>query len=74
MMALARGEMRYGQFVQEDALIGVRTAAAMRPFTQEAGVIDRIAMAAPAVDQSAAVVGAFFGNLLGAPLASLADD
>src|ERR1700757_601118 len=39
-MALARGEMSYGQFVQEDTLIGVRTAAAIRPFTQEAGVVD----------------------------------
>src|SRR5690349_14413026 len=36
MMALARGKMRYGQFVQEETLIGVRTAAAIRPFTQEA--------------------------------------
>jgi hypothetical protein len=53
MMALARGEMPYGQFVQEDTLIGVRTAAAIRPFTQEAGVIDQVAMAAPAADQSA---------------------
>ena len=43
MMALARSEMPYGQFVQEDTLIGVRTAAAMRPFTQEAGVIDQVA-------------------------------
>jgi hypothetical protein len=42
MMALARGEMPYGQFVQEDTLIGVRTAAAIRPFTQEAGVIDKV--------------------------------
>jgi hypothetical protein len=31
MMALARGEMPYGQFVQEDTLIGIRTAAAIRP-------------------------------------------
>ena len=53
MMALARGEMPYGRFVQEDTLIGVRTAAAIRPFTQEAGVIDQVAMAAPAADQSA---------------------
>ena len=42
VMALARGEMPYGQFVQEDTLIGVRTAAAIRPFTQEAGVIDQV--------------------------------
>ena len=33
---VARGEMPYGQFVQEDTLIGIRTAAAIRPFTQEA--------------------------------------
>ena len=39
MMALARGEMPYGQFVQEDTQIGVRTAAAIRPFTLEAGVV-----------------------------------
>ena len=39
MMALARGEMPYGQFVQEDTLIGIRTAAAIRPFTREARVI-----------------------------------
>jgi hypothetical protein len=31
MVALARGEISYGKFVQEDTLIGVRTAAAMRP-------------------------------------------
>src|SRR6266481_1552036 len=42
MMALARGEMPYGEFVQEDTLIGVSTAAAIRPFTQEAGVIDQV--------------------------------
>jgi hypothetical protein len=77
MMALARGEMPYGQFVQEDARIGVRTAAAIRPFTQEAGVIDQVAMAAPAADQSAAASGPSFGNPRGAPPASLgggADD
>jgi uncharacterized membrane protein len=73
MMALAHGEMPYGQFVQEDTLIGVRTAAAIRPFTQEAGVIDHVAMAAPAADQSTAALGAFFGNLLGATLKSLGD-
>jgi hypothetical protein len=72
MMALARGEMPYGQFVQEDTLIGVRTAAAIRPFTQEAGVIDQVAMAAPAADQSAAALSVFFGNL-GATLESLGD-
>ena len=69
MMALARGEMPYGQFVQEDTLIGIRTAAAIRPFTQEAGVIDQVAMATPAADQSAAALGAFVGNLLGTTLA-----
>jgi uncharacterized membrane protein len=73
IMALARGEMPYGQFVQEDTLIGVRTAAAMRPFTQEAGVIDQVAMAAPAADQSASALGAFFGNLLGRTPESLGD-
>ena len=36
MTALARGKMPYGHFVQEDALISVRTAAAIWPFTQEA--------------------------------------
>ena len=72
VMALARGEMPYGQFVQEDTLIGVRTAAAIRPFTQEAGVIDQVAMAAPAADQSA-VLSAFFGNLVGATLKTLGD-
>jgi hypothetical protein len=73
MMALARGEMPYGQFVREDTLMGLRTAAAIRPFTQEAGVIDRVATAAPAADQSAAASGALFGNLPGAPVASLGD-
>src|ERR1700736_1302369 len=73
IMALARGEMPYGQFVQEDTLIGVRTAAAIRPFTQEAGVIDQVAMAAPAADQSAAALRAFFGNLVGATLEALDD-
>ena len=68
MMALARGEIPYGQFVQEDTLIGIRTAAAIRPFTQKAGVIDQVAMAAPAADQSAVASGAFFGNLPGATL------
>ena len=36
MLALARGEMPYGPFVQEDTLISIRTAAAIRPFTQQA--------------------------------------
>jgi hypothetical protein len=72
IMALARGEMPYGQFVQEDTLIGVRTAAAIRPFTQEAGVIDQVAMTTPAADQSA-VLSAFFGNLVGATPESLGD-
>src|ERR1700731_4993941 len=72
MMALARGEMPYGQFVQEDTLIGVRTAAAIRAFTQEeAGVIYKVAMAAPAADQSAAALGAYFGNLVSATRESL---
>ena len=31
MLALARGEMPYGQFVQEDTLISIRTAVAIRP-------------------------------------------
>ena len=72
MMALARGEMPYGQFVQEDTLIGIRTAAAIRPFTQEAGVIDQVAMA-PAADQGAAALSAFFGNLVGATVEALGD-
>ena len=73
IMALARGEMPYGQFVQEDTLIGVRTAAAIRPFTQEAGVIDQVAMTAPAADQSGATLSAFFGNLVGATFEALGD-
>ncbi len=73
MMALARGEMSYGQFVQEDTLIGLRTAAAMRPFTQEAGVVDQVAIAAPAADQGAPASGAFFGNLADATLKSVGD-
>jgi hypothetical protein len=73
MMALARGRMPYGQFVQEDALIGVRRAAAIRPFTQEGGVSDQVAMAAPAADQSAAALSAFFGNLIGPPLDPIGD-
>ena len=73
IMALARGEMPYGQFVQEDTLIGVRTAAAIRPFTQEAGVIDQVAMTAPAADQSGSTLNAFFGNLVGATLETLGD-
>jgi hypothetical protein len=72
-MALARGEMPYGRFVQEDTLIGVRTAAAIQPFTQEAGVIDQVAMEAPAADQSAAALSSFFGNLVGAPLEPLGE-
>jgi hypothetical protein len=39
MMALARGEMPYGQFVQEDTLIGIRTAAAIRPLLRKLEVI-----------------------------------
>ena len=54
-------------------MIGVRTAAAIRPFTQEAGVIDQVAMAAPAADQSAAALGAYFGNLVSATRESLGD-
>ena len=73
MMALARGEMPYGQFVQEDTLIGVRTAAAIRPFTQEAGVIDQAAIAAAAADQIAPASDAFFGNLVGATREPLGD-
>jgi hypothetical protein len=72
LMALARGEMPYGQFMQKDTLIGLRTAAAIRPFTQVAGVIDQVAIAAPAADQSAAASGAFYGNLASANLGSLA--
>jgi hypothetical protein len=72
-MALAHGEMPYGQFVQEDTLIGVRTAAAIRPVTQEAGVVDPVAMAASASDQSAPASGAFFGNLVGATRESPGD-
>ena len=72
VMALARGEMPYGQFVQEDTLIGVRTAAAIRPSTQEAGVTDQVATAAPDADQSA-VLSAFFGNLVGATLETPGD-
>jgi hypothetical protein len=73
MMMLARGEMPYGQFVQEDTLIGVRTAAAIRPFTQQAGVVDQVAVAAPTADQSAPASGAFFGNLVGATRESPGD-
>jgi hypothetical protein len=73
MMALARGRMPYGRFVQEDTPIGLRTAAVTRPFTQEARVIDQVAMAAPAADQSAAALSAFFGNLPGQPLDSIGD-
>jgi hypothetical protein len=58
MMTLAHGKMSYGQFVQEDTLIGVRTAATIRP--------DLVAVAASAADQSAPVSGVFFGNLVGA--------
>jgi hypothetical protein len=65
--------MPYGQFVQEDTLIGVRTVAAIRSFTQEAGEIDQVAMAAPAADPSAAALSAFFGNLVGATLETLGD-
>jgi hypothetical protein len=70
VMALARGEMPYGQFVQEDALIGVRTADAIRPFTQEAGAIDQVGMA-PAADQNAPGLGAFLGNLFRATLGAI---
>jgi hypothetical protein len=73
MMALARGEMPYGQFVQESTLISVRTTAAVWPFIQEAGVIDQVAMIGPATDQGAAALGVFLGNLLGATLESLGD-
>jgi hypothetical protein len=72
-MALARGRMPYGKFVQEDSVIGLRMAAATRPFTQEAGVIDQVAMAAPAADQSAAALSTFFGNLLGPAVDSIGD-
>ena len=35
MVAVARGEMPYGQFVQEDTLIGIRTAAGIRPLLRK---------------------------------------
>jgi hypothetical protein len=72
MMALAAGDIPYGQFVQESTQIIARTAAATQPFIQEAGVIDQVTMA-QGDEQSAAVLGAFFGNLFGATLEALAD-
>src|SRR5205814_9064533 len=61
MMALARGELPYGQFVRQDTLIGVRTAAAIRPFTQEAGVIDQAAIVGRATGTSVQASGALLG-------------
>ena len=72
MMALARGDIPYGPFVQESMQITARTAAAAQPFIQEAEVLDQVAMS-QTEEQSAAALGAFFGNLLGATLESLAD-
>jgi hypothetical protein len=72
MMALARGDIPYGPFVQESTQITARTAAAVQPFIQEAGVLDQVAMS-QTEEQSAAALGAFFGNLLGATLETLAD-
>jgi len=57
MMALARGDIPYGQFVQESTQITARTTAAVQPFIQEAGVIDQVAMAQTDQPSAAALEG-----------------
>ena len=72
MMALVRGEMPYGEFVQESTRASIRMTAALQPFMQESGAFAQVAMA-QATDQNAAAFGAFVGNLLGAAIEILGD-
>ena len=72
MMTLARGEMPYGEFVQESTRASVRMTAALQPFMQESGALEQVAMV-QATDQDAAVFGAFVGDLLGAAIEILGD-
>jgi hypothetical protein len=74
MMALARGEMPYGEFVQASTRAGVRMTAALQPFMQESKALEQVAMAqATDQDATAAAFGAFVGNLLGATIEILGD-
>jgi hypothetical protein len=72
MMALAHGEMPYGEFVQDSTRASVRMTAALQPFMQESEALQQVAMAEVA-DQNAAAAGEFVGNLLGAALEILGD-
>jgi hypothetical protein len=63
MMALARGEMPYGQFAVDSTRIAQRRIAAIQPFIQEAGALEQVAMAHDA-DQNAAATGALIGEAL----------
>jgi hypothetical protein len=66
LMALARGELTYGQFVQDSTRITARMYAAVEPFVREAGVLGQVAMAQAdqyAADQNAEAVGAFVGSV-----------
>jgi hypothetical protein len=66
LMALARGELTYGQFVQDSTRITARMYAAVEPFILETGVLGQVAMAQAdqyAADQNAEAVGAFVGSV-----------
>jgi hypothetical protein len=67
LMALARGELTYGQFVQDSTRITARMYAAVEPFIREPEVQGQLAMAQAdqyAADQNAEAVGAFVGSVL----------
>jgi hypothetical protein len=73
MMELARGELPYGQFVQDSTRITVRMAVAIQPFIQEGEAIEQVAMVPQTSDQGAAAFGVFVGNLLGAAVEIFGD-
>jgi hypothetical protein len=70
MMALARGEMPYGQFVQESTRIAVRMTAALQPM-REAEALEQVAMT-QAAEQGDTAADGFF-DLLGAILQTFGD-
>jgi hypothetical protein len=61
MMALARGEMSYGQFEQEETRIKMRRDAAIEPFIRQATAFEQVALA-QAEDQNTAAAGAALGE------------
>lgn len=70
IMALARGDMSYGQFVQESTRVAVRMTAAMQPFAREANGLEQIAAYLPHdavqinADENAAATSVAFNGVL----------